>query len=79
MSSPRWRTVHDRFQVLADEDGGELLDTRESRVEAEVLAEAYLEDFDAVLIYDVMARRGAPRLWRVTADGVEERERRPAR
>ncbi len=79
MSGPRWRTVHDRFHVLGYnlEGLGELLETCESRIEAEVLGGCCLDGYGLVEVFDSMARRGAWQLWRVTAEGIEEVERRP--
>lgn len=82
MSSHRWRQVNDRFHVLGylADDQGELIETAEVRIEAEVVGAQYLEDYPAgVTIFDTMAHRGKWQLWKVTEAGLEELERRPAK
>ena len=72
MEEKRYTTVHDRFQVVHDIDG--FLEGFATRAEAM----AYAQRWDnpettgyepgGVTVYDLMAHKGKPNMWRLTID-----------
>lgn len=77
MSERTWTTVHSRYHVIGWLNGlSEILDTAQRREEAMRIARSHARDPEyRIEVLDIMARRGEPLRWFVSAHGASVEER----